>query len=494
MNKKTAKVIAVITALAMVITSISFMGMLAGAYGATTKNQDVNSEEYLDKKLKTIGKFMKYVKKNYKDEVSYEDLYKYALDGTMEGLGDPYSEFYENEKEKALFFNEVSGEYEGIGVTFRRYASKNIITRVNKDGPAYKAGLKEKDLIVKVEGKDVQNKTSVQLVKLLRGKAGTKVQLTVKRKDHLLDFVVTRAKVKIENVTGKVLENNIGYIKIVSFDKDVEDEFEKVYQDLVDKKVDSVIIDVRDNVGGYIRGAIKIANYFIADSTIAQYKRQGKLLAREKSDGKTKKVLPMVMLTNGSTASASELLAGALQDNGVAKIVGTTTFGKGIAQKVIDVNEDTSAKVSIFYFETPKGNKIHGVGIKPDYPVRNISEGNEELQKIYEKFAPMVEKIKYKKGQTGLNVYAAQQRLNMLDYLYGENPAEAFELNGKMDKKTVEAIKKFQKDEKLFHGGVLDYTTMKKLEEEAYARAYGSKVLKDKDVQLEKAIEILKKK
>ncbi len=498
MNRKTAKFIAIITAIAMVVTSISFLGMSVFSYGAT-EVENINSDKYLEHKMDSMEEFLKYIKKNYKDEVTYEKLINAAFEGAITSLDDKYSEFYKNEEETKGFQNAVAGEYEGIGVTLKRNSKTNVITAVNPNGDAFKQGIKEQDIIVKVDGRNVEDKTTSKLVQFLRGKAGTKVKVTVKRDGILRDYIVTRQKIKLQSVFGEIKDGNIGYIKITSFDSDVYKEFKKEYQELLDKGVKYFILDLRNNTGGYIKGAIKIANLFMDDGKIATYSQRDKVLAVEKANKKIYKVLPTVILTNKYTASASELLTAALKENKIAKTVGTTTFGKGIAQKVHRIDDENSAKLSIFYFNTPSGKKIHKVGIHPDYPVKEKYEGNKLLQARYNGFASMIEETKPKKGDTGLNVYAAQQRLNLLGYL-GEVSVDSSELNvgqkyitGHMGKATEDAVKKFQKDVGLSPYGVLDYTTMIKLDKEAYAKAYGSVSSGNKDLQLEKAIEVVKK-
>lgn len=483
MNKKTVKVIAFVIVVAMIITSFSFVIFLPSAFADA--KEDTSSKEYLLDRLVVMQEYLQFIEEYFKDDVDYELMMNAAMQGATEALGDPYSEFYISTKESDSFQEAVSGEYAGVGisVTMLNDGRKQVVT-VNQTGPAKKAGIEEGDIIIKVDGTDVLNLTLEQTTELLKGEAGTKVNVTVSRDGVQKEMEVTRESISSECVSYKMLDDKIGYILLSSFDMDADKEYRFARIALVNSGAESLIIDVRNNGGGYIDKAIEIANDMIEKGDIAHFVQQGEIIETEKATGTASEKLPTVMLVNENSASATELLAGALQDNNAAKLVGTTTFGKGVAQNIITLSSGDTAKLSIFYFITPNKHEINHVGITPDYIVKNGTEGSLDAQNKYNTFAPMSEASKPTQGDTGLNVYGAQQRLEMLGYYKGS-------ITGTMDEATVEALKKFQKNMGLYPYGALDNTTKTSLEQEAYSAAYGYGDAKE-DLQLAKAIELLK--
>ncbi|MEG2200388.1 MAG: S41 family peptidase, partial [Anaerovorax sp.] len=277
--------------------------------------------------------------------------------------------------------------------------------------------------------------------------------------------------------------NQIGYIQIISFDGDTQVEFANARMTLLNKGAKAFVIDLRNNGGGIVNGAVDIANQLLPKKgPIVHFMQQGKITETIQSSG-AEYVLPTVVLVNGNTASASEILVGALKDSHAAKVVGTQTYGKGIIQSVIPVNATSSMKLSTHYYLTPNQTKIDKIGITPDYVVANTANINEEaLIKEYSKFAPMKEEKKPKKGDTGLNVFGAQQRLALLGY--------HVEISGTMDANTTAAVNQFQKDAGLKPYGVLDYTTMATLDKKTAQMILGVK--EDQDLQLDKALEVLR--
>ena len=252
----------------------------------------------------------------------------------------------------------------------------------------------------------------------MRGEAGTKVTLTVDRTGKTMSFTLTRAKVKNVSVFSKVLDDSTGYIQITSFDNDTNIEFKVALKVLEKQGIKSLIIDERNNPGGLVSTAMDIANQLMPKGPITHFMKQGEIVESYSADGSATFDLPLVLLVNEGSASASEILAGALQDSKTATLVGTTTYGKGVAQQVTDFSDGASMKLSMFYFLTPNKNKIDHIGITPDYTVQNTANANaEQLTEKYAGFAPMSEKVKPKAGSVGLNVYGAQQRLAMIGYI-----------------------------------------------------------------------------
>ncbi len=486
MNQKTVKVIALIIALAMVITSIAFVFFSTGAYAAETTQTAVASETEvleLEQRMDTLENYILFIKKFFKDDVSLDKLVNGAFDGTTDILGDPFSIYYEDAKTVNSYRQNVSGNYEGVGVTIQSSGGQCVITDLSYGGPAATAGIQTGDIITGIDGISVSGKTLTEISAMLRGAAGTQVNIKIRRNGTSYNIVVTRALIAATSVKYEMLKDDIGYIKLSGFDDDSDMELSQARTALINSGADSLILDIRDNGGGLINVAIRIADQFISQGAITHLSRQGELVETIEAKQSNEIIMPMVVLTNSKSASASELLAGALQDSGSAVIVGTKTYGKGIAQTIGTFGDQGGYKLSICYFLTPDKNEIDGVGIKPDVEVRNnVADDLAEAQSYYAGFAPMTEKVKPSPGMTGLNVYAAQQRLQLMGY--------PVKINGTMDAETDAAVKSFQAGAGLWPYGVLDYTTMSKLDTAAYNYAFG---ITTEDNQLDKAIEILDK-
>jgi carboxyl-terminal processing protease len=248
----------------------------------------------------------------------------------------------------------------------------------------------------------------------------------------------------------------------------------------------SFIVDVRNNPGGYVGGAVDIAEQLMPAGPIVHFQQQGEIVETYSANGTGNLDVPVVLLINEGSASASEILAAAWQDSGTAILVGMQTYGKGVAQQIIDTAGGGKAKLSMYYFLSPNKDAIDRVGVKPDYIVRNYTESDvsaaERLYDEYKGFAPMTEKSKPSLGDTGLNVFGAQQRLSLLGY--------GLKISGTMDGETAAAVKAFQAEQGLFPYGVLDYSTMNALDKAVLEYITGA--ADRKDLQLEKAIELLK--
>lgn len=483
--RKFAKVIAIIVAVAMIITSFSFVMLVPGLFGMEggAVVYAATNEDNLNREMENLKQYIKYIKENYKDDVPYDQLVNGAFEGVVNSLGDPYSVYYGASGEGETFIETVSGEFSGIGLSLENYNGLCRVVAPIPGTPAEKSGLKTGDIVTKVDGKDISSKTLEEAVALMRGEAGTKVSVTVDRNGQALTFHLIREKIKNVSVSYKMLEGNIGYIQLTSFDNDSNVEFRLAKTALINKGAKSLILDVRNNPGGLVNTALEIADQLMPQGPITHFEQKGKIVETYSSSGDTELKLPMVLLVNEGSASASEILAGALQDSKTATLVGTTTYGKGVAQQVSEFADGSSMKLSMYYFLTPGKKKIDHVGIIPDYTVLAGSNANEkELTEKYAGFAPMSEKVKPKAGDAGLNVFGAQQRLSMIGYELKATAA--------MDDATVAAVKKFQKESGLSPYGVLDYTTMSTLDKAVVAYITGSKT--GKDLQLEKAVDLLK--
>ncbi len=484
-TRKIARIIAIIVAVVMIITSFSFVMVIPGLFGMESGYvyAATSQEDELDTQLQDLKSYMQYIKNNFKDTITLDQLVEGAYAGVMESLNDPYSVYFSaTTDEGENFVQSVTGEFYGIGVSVENYNGTCRVVSPISGTPAEASGIKSGDIITKVDGVDVTSKTLDEVVSMMRGDEGTKVTLTINRSGKILSVTMTREIIKTTSVSSKVLDGHIGYIQITGFDNDSNEEFQSALADLEGKGITSLIVDERNNPGGLVSTALDIANQLMPKGPITYFEQQGKLLETYSADGTSEFDLPMVLLVNEGSASASEILAGALQDSGVATLVGTTTFGKGVAQQIIDFTDGSSMKLSQFYFLTPLKHTINHVGITPDYTVQNTTAIDVDiLIETYHGFAPMSEKVKPIAGMIGLNVYGAQQRLSMLGY--------ELDINGTMDAKTVAAVKKFQKETGLYAAGTLDYTTMNAIDNAAIS--YISSAGNGEDLQLEKAIELL---
>lgn len=494
MNPKTtkavAKFIAILLVGALVITSFTLVFSWAGSpqavYAAGEEKID------WDEELTLIKDLIIETKLEYKDEVSYSDLIHGALGGVIDSLGDPYSVFYGSENESKQFEESVSGEFYGVGVSLEQVNGVCKVVAPIPGTPAEKAGVLSGDIVVGVDGSDVTEMTLQQIVDLLKGKNllkgadGTNVSMTVLRGSNTITFSMIREKIRVASVNHELLSDNIGYIRIAQFDSDAHLEFKEAKLKLLAAGAKSFIVDLRNNPGGYVGTAADIAEQLMPGGPIVHFQKQGVITETISADGRGDLRFPVIVLVNGGSASASEILAAALKDSGRAKLVGTQTYGKGVAQQIVSVAGESKMKLSTYYFLGPNKGSINKTGITPDYIVSNYetidADKPSELYDKYKGFAPMIEKTKPKLGDTGLNVFGAQQRLSLLGY--------KLNITGVMDADTVTAVKSLQKVKGLSPYGVLDYSTMGTLDKAALE--YVSGVSKQKDLQLEKAIELLK--
>lgn len=486
--KKAARILAIVLAVALILTSLSFVMYIpgfaeAGGYAIHGATGQENSESYLKQRMTSLETMVKVIQEGYKDEVTYKTLMDGAFNGIFEALEDPYSVYYSSVEEGDEFVDSATGVFGGIGVSMEiRNGQCTVVTPLSGT-PAEAAGIRTGDVVTKVDGIDVKEKELSEISALLKGTPGTKVAVTVERGGKAFNFTMVRAKIQDFTVKHAMLEGKIGYIRITQFGETTHTEFQTARLQLLNQGAQSLILDLRSNPGGLMDVAANIAGQLMTKAgPIYHYSYRGEIVETISAKGSATKALPMVLLINEGSGSASEMLAGALQDSKTATLVGTTTYGKGVAQQYAELKDGTAFKLSMFYFLTPDKHQINHVGISPDYEVYNgLGLSEEEIYEVYGSLAPMTEKVKYKAGEMGLNVYAAQQRLEYLGY--------DLVVNGTMDGKTVEAVKKFQAGHKLSPYGVLDYVTMDGIDQAFYSLISGA----DGDLQLEKAIQLLKK-
>lgn len=299
------------------------------------------------------------------DKTKVKDMLAKAY---VKALGDKYSR-YMTEKEYAEYLEDNKGSYSGIGIVYEK-APRNLyrIRSVMKKSPAEEAGLKKGDVITKVEGRNVDKGKDV--LKLIKGKAGTKVKLVIKRAGKLKSYTIVRRDIKEKTVYSRIVKKKFVQIRITSFGVNTATEFKKEYRKYKDKGFKNIILDLRYNGGGFLDSALAIGNMFVDKGTAIKVYNKSK---EEDSYeyGKGKEDAKVVILVNKYSASASEILAVSLQENGAAKLVGEKTYGKGVIQTTLPLKSGGALYLTTLEYVSPKGKKIHGVGIMPDSIVHN---------------------------------------------------------------------------------------------------------------------------
>lgn len=448
MNRKFAKAVAILTLVAMLVTTVMFVALAPLAFGAE-RTEHTQSE---------TDQYRQFLLENYKDKIDPQMLAGKSVDEMTEFLHeeDPYTEVFKGEEETAKFSEMVDGEYMGIGITASKAANGIEVVEVNPDGSAKRAGVQVGDIIIAIDGVDVRSKelgTSLDIIK--NGKRGTKAILDIIRNKKAYRLEPIREDIKMQSVKGGIFEEypKVGYIVISQFDSDTASEFATQREELIKKGADKFVLDLRSNPGGILEQSVAIAEQMMPkSSTITKLSSRGKIVQEYTVREGAKKIYPTVVLINENSASAAELLAGALQDNGVAKMIGNTTYGKGVGQQVVGFKNGDAAKVSVFYFTTPKGHIINKLGIKPDVTVFNAKPATSEEKRQMASFESMDGDKKYVKGEYGAAVLGAQQRLAVLGYYKGS-------LNGQFDEETAKAVQDFQNAMLLYPYPCLDNTT-----------------------------------
>lgn len=315
------------------------------------------------------------IKEDFYQKTKDDKLVNGAIKGMFSGLDDPYSQYYTKEEFKRLK-EQTSGSFVGIGVIISPSPDDDYLTVVSpiQGSPAEKSGIEAGDKIVKVDGKNVFAKNSDEAISMIKGKEGTTVELTLKRDGNEFDVKVKREEIVSKSVEGKMLEDKIGYVRITSFSENTYKEFKTALDRLKSEGMKGLILDVRDNGGGLLNICKDIADELIGEGTIVYTKDNKGNTEYLKSD-KDKLGLPIAILTNGNSASASEILTGAIVDNKAGISIGTTTFGKGLVQSVRELKDGTGFKLTTAQYFTPSGDYINEKGIKP-----NIEEKNPEKQ------------------------------------------------------------------------------------------------------------------
>lgn len=351
---------------------------------AQDNENNTDREESYDEIVEKLMVLEEVIDTYYLDEVDRDAFATGIYKGFISSLDDPYSMYY-TKAEYANVIESSSGIYQGIGAVVSQDVKTGIITIVRpyKDGPAYNAGLLPDDIIYKVEGEEVTGEDLSEVVSKIKGKEGTKVNITIYRDGVAdpMDFTLERKKINIPTIEYEMLEDDIGYILIYEFDNITISQFSNALKALEKMGMKGLIVDVRDNPGGLLDSVVKILDRLLPRGLIVYTEDKYKNRTEENAKNPDKFDQPIVVLINGNSASASEIFAGALQDYEKATIVGTTTFGKGIVQRILPLSDGTALKLTVSKYFTPKGRNIHGTGIEPDIEVE-LSEDLKQLVTI----------------------------------------------------------------------------------------------------------------
>ena len=354
----------------VVFAVLVFLGYLSAV---AISGIEVQKNDDFYREIELFSYALSAIKSEYVEEPKAKDLIYGALKGMLGSL-DAHSQFLNPDNYNELKVD-TEGKFGGLGIEITiKDGILTIITPI-EDTPAWKEGIKAGDLIVKIEDEVTKDFSLMDAVKKLRGKPGTEVKVTILREgeNKLLDFTITREIIKIKDIKeAKILEDNIGYIRLVEFRENTPKELKKALSKLEKEGIDSLILDLRNNPGGLLNIAVKVTEEFLEPGNIivtTKARHAAQNLEFKSKMKKTHTEWPMIVLVNNGSASGSEIVAGALQDNNRAVILGTKTFGKGSVQTVIPLSDGSALRITTSKYLTPSGRSIHGEGIVPDVVV-----------------------------------------------------------------------------------------------------------------------------
>lgn len=361
MNKILKTIIAVL--LIAIISSISTLGLIYYALGF--------NEQGFSNLMRFITAY-RFIETKYVNDTDDVKLIDGAIDGMVKSLNDPHSNYLSPKMYKTLM-EQTEGSFAGIGVVMGMDNEQKIhIVGIMENSPGQKAGLQEGDEILAVDGVPVTQMAFDEVAAHVRGQAGTDVVLTIMRDNANQDITITRDNIKLKTVGHKILDNNIGYIQIVSFSEDTANEFNEAYNDLKNQGMKALVLDLRNNPGGLLTTCVEIAKKLVPKGEIVSIvDKQGN--KETYSSSLEAPEYPLAVLINKNSASASEILSGAIQDTKAGTIIGNTSYGKGSVQTILPMFEDDAVKLTIAKYYTPSGRSIDGTGITPDIEI-NLDE------------------------------------------------------------------------------------------------------------------------
>ena len=379
--KKRILVIAasLVLAVSLMIAGVQASGIYNFASGEL-ETVTISKAEYEQlKRFAPLNETLQYIEAWHLEEADEEKLLDYAAKGMMTGLGDPYSTYY-TAKEWKNMWEDDAGQYVGIGVQLLGNPDTQMvtITQVFRGGPAEAVGVRKGDVLIRVEDISVNYFTMQDAVNVMRGTEGEPTEIEVFRNGEKIVFPIVRASITVNRIEYTMLEDRVGYIALHEFAGESDQEFAKAYQELKKQGAEGLIIDLRDNGGGWVDQAQSIADLFLDEGLLVY----GQDRYGDREDFKTKAGkddIPLVFLVNGNSASSSEILAGAMQDLGRATVVGTLTYGKGVIQAVVPLSTSEGG-VSLTYAQyfLPSGKAVHKVGVTPDV-ISELPEGSETV-------------------------------------------------------------------------------------------------------------------
>ena len=366
--------------IAVILSIVVFSYVYASS--KTDLNQETAKRGFLSNlaELKELSDVMDIIIENHVgDEEGVpkkKELMHGALRGMVDSLGDPYSVYFTKE-EMESFKEDIQGKYAGVGMVIQKKVDEPlVVVSPIEDTPAFKAGIKPKDKIISIDGESTYKMTSNEAVTLLKGEPGTDVKVTIYREStkETKEIVLTRAIVELKYVKSEMKENKVGYLRITQFGEDVYPDVRTALVGLKKEGMKALVLDLRSNPGGALDQSIKIASMFLGDGRVVSVKGrtgQEQVYMRE---GRYYGDFPMVVLINEGSASASEIVSGALKDTGRAILVGEKTFGKGSVQSILPLPDEDGIKLTIAKYYTPNGTSIHGTGIEPDVKVEESDD------------------------------------------------------------------------------------------------------------------------
>ncbi len=409
---------------AVIMAVLVVVLLLTPLPGTSDRVAAIENEDY--KKFRIFTDVVGIVKENYTEEVDTEELIYGAVKGMLRGL-DPHSSFLTRDEYSEMQVD-TKGAFGGIGIEIG--IKEGVLTVISpiEDTPAFRAGVKAGDMIIKINDKLTKDMTLADAVKLMRGPKGTDVTIWIMREgfDELKPFELTRAIIKIKSVRSRVLEEGFGYVRIAQFQENTTTELEKALEELGSRsgELKGLILDLRNNPGGLLQQAVRVSDLFLKSGVIVSTKGRapGQDMSFEAKRAGTHNGFPIIVIVNGGSASASEIVAGALQDHDKAVILGTRTFGKGSVQTIIPLADGSAVRLTTSKYYTPSGTSIQAKGIEPDIIVgEEVKEHIKEkdLEGHLEEEAPPEDKEKIKvEEKTAIRVEGEDIQLKRaLDYL-----------------------------------------------------------------------------
>jgi len=437
----------------------------AGSAAAATSDRDAA--------FSLLQRVFEIVEYYHKDGADLDAFLQGALQGGLEALGDPYTNYF-SEPEFREFLDSLEGTVTGIGVYLEVADGYVIVAAPIKGTPAYEAGLQAGDRILEANGVSLVGETTEKASSVIRGEPGTAVKLRIERpsEGRTFEATIVRAVINVPEVESEMLEDGVGYLALTGFSDSASTEFYNAVEELKEQGATSLVLDLRNNPGGYVQSAVAIASAWVpkGEPVLIEVGKDDQTVHRSRGSLIN---LPTVVLVNGGSASAAEILAGAIQDYGAGTLVGTQTFGKGTVQQILFLTGGAGMKVTIAEYLTGKGRKVDGVGLTPDHVVEpaKVDASLRQPLELDRLLLP---------GSVGLDVLALQERLAFLGY--------SNEQDGVMGTLTVRAVYRFRFANDLAVTSAVDSAFVTKLNERVAEAVRAQEAV---DVQLEKAIELL---